>query len=327
MEAAGARAAAPGVRHPGVHRRLSRAVAVRGAAAPRPARTVRPALRATLAPPFTAERPHLGVSARVLRDARYDAGVLWLHDGKLDARMGGDDMSSLDFSHVEEAAALLAVEAHMYCMPRSVATFAPRLAAAGVRDITIHVEGYARDPRSAAGDSDFIAGAVAAALDACRQLGFERVGVALLPGTNPHELLHYLALRGCTPDRVVAMAVNPGRWEYNVRAMGDKVRRLREQLDSTGCEVVAGGITSASVPLVARAGATEATVVHPPSYACFGADQLYGGPAGAGDGEDSSDDGSGLELAAAVRKDVMHRWFAASHIERHLEREMSRSNN
>lgn len=92
-------------------------------------------------------------------------------------------------------------------------------------------------------------------LESVRELGIES-GVTLNPATPPCTLEDVLELA----DFVQVMGVNPGfGGQKFIRSQLDKVRTLKEMLESRGLDVpigVDGGIDTDTAPEVVRAGAT-----------------------------------------------------------------------
>lgn len=288
-----------------------------------------PSLRALLQPadtPSLRGAGELSVAALALAEARFDAGVLLLHDGNLDQRLGNgiDHLEGLRRARgdLAGAASTLPLEAYLYCMPAGVASSVPILAEAGVHGITVQVETFAYARYLTEGEEQapvrVLAGALAATIDAARREGVQEVSLACLLGSNVTQLLEELANIGTLPDRIVVLTGHSPTWTY-IDTCERQIRDLRHTVEHVGygdrVHVAAmGGISMASLPFVVRAGAQQLTLCDVNSYACYGQQQLFCAERRRAERTGRIEPHQG-ELAAWVRCDATHRWVAAARAE------------
>mmetsp|Transcript_20912 Transcript_20912/g.57992 ORF Transcript_20912/g.57992 Transcript_20912/m.57992 type:complete len:383 (+) Transcript_20912:193-1341(+) len=271
----------------------------------------------------------LAERAAELREAGFDSGVLWVEEKAESDSHWGRDTSSWRFTSLARhkladlraACKILPVEAHISasnsCRPSagvlpSTMDAIERLADTGSACVTLDVGALAGCMPHAAGAWSSAAAEVAATLRSVRWLGVPRVGLAVKPSVNPDRLLLHLRDMGELPDSVsVLMADRPQAGGFSgsyMPSMEGKLRHLAALLDGTDCTVTAvGGITTYSVSFAARAGAQAVTVLDLEEYVQGEENLLYGSrPC--------------QSLPLRVRQDLTHRWFAARHLERYLER-------
>ena len=256
----------------------------------------------------TADTP-LHVVADQMRDARFCGGSVWLSDGTLDKQIEAN-LDDFDFDSLALACAVLPVDCHTYMTARNTSATIAKLADAGVTRITLQLEAYIAKGDCVSGLAD----AVVEAVDEVRTRGVTSVGIAVLPGTSATDLLCTLGDEDMLTDHVSVLMSNPGVWRYE-RTLVDKLYRICGLLDGTSATVSAVGcITSSSIPFIARSGAHEATALGIGYYASS---------LGPGTGPRAAVPcASTVEHteAAAVRKDAVTRWHAATHIENYLLR-------
>ena len=114
--------------------------------------------------------------------------------------------------------------------------YLPAFAEAGADVLTVHAEAGPHLHRS---------------LQAIRGLGV-KAGVALNPSTPAEAVEHVLDIT----DLICVMTVNPGFGGQSFIDMTAKVRRLREMIGDRPVHIeIDGGVTPATAPLVAAAGA------------------------------------------------------------------------
>ena len=260
-------------------------------------------------------RTSLKRAAEYARDARFDQGLVWMADGVLDRQLEAN-VNALECQDLADACDILPVQCHLYTTSEKARNLVPNLARAGVQSVTLQVESFlTAAPKNEQTRKNFIE-SVADAVQDTRKCGIQSVGISALPGFSLTSLIAALRKHDEThlPDRISVLVANPGIWRYE-RGLDAKLRRIHRQLEGTSCEISAlGGITLESLPYIARSGASEAAILHFNDYAAESCDQLYGAKASRR---------TGLSFGGCVRKDIMHRWNAATRLENVLERQMA----
>ncbi len=146
---------------------------------------------------------------------------------------------SFGFSLLEALRPLTHLHFDVHLMILEPERYIEDFAAAGAQTITVHVETCPHICRT---------------LEQIRATG-ARAGVTLNPGTSLAQLDAVLELA----DQVLIMSVNPGfGGQHYLPSATERIRRLRERIDAAGLTLpieVDGGITPATAPIVAAAGA------------------------------------------------------------------------
>jgi ribulose-phosphate 3-epimerase len=176
--------------------------------------------------------------ARLGDEAQRVADADWLHFDVMDAHFVPNLTFGLPVLQAVQAVSPVPLDCHL--MIEDPARWAPGYAEAGARNVTVHAEACAGDPRAVARDLR-AAGALA--------------GLALKPGTPLEEYLDVLP----EFDTLLVMTVEPGFGGQRFLAETlPKVRRARELVDTGHLELlveVDGGINADTIEQAAAAGA------------------------------------------------------------------------
>jgi ribulose-phosphate 3-epimerase len=176
--------------------------------------------------------------ARLGDEAQRVADADWLHFDVMDAHFVPNLTFGLPVLQAVQAVSPVPLDCHL--MIEDPARWAPGYAEAGARNVTVHAEACAGDPRAVARDLR-AAGALA--------------GLALRPGTPLEEYLDVLP----EFDTLLVMTVEPGFGGQRFLAETlPKVRRARELVDTGHLELlveVDGGINADTIEQAAAAGA------------------------------------------------------------------------